>query len=107
MNYKKFRDIVVEEDSIEPKQMHRFLLKVALFCLFTSMSLALLTSTILSSGVAWVIMVIGGITFISILDYVAEDKGVLEKAMNLSKFWWLSIVAFAVIILVLKLLYFI
>ena len=74
MNYKKFRDIVVEEDSIEPKQMHRFLLKVALFCLFTSMSLALLTSTILSSGVAWVIMVIGGITFISILDYVAEDN---------------------------------
>ena len=107
MTYKNFKEITVDENGYEKKQVKKFIVRVALFCLLISLSIMLVAIATLSVGIAGFVVVCGGLSFIWILDYAAENKANLEKAIKFSKFWWLSIILVVGVFFTLKAFYFI
>lgn len=98
---------MVDENGYKKKQVNKFIIRVALFCLLISLSIMLVTIATLSVNIAGFVIVCGGLSFIWALDYAAEDKANMEKAMKFSRFWWLSIILVVGVFITLKAFYFI
>lgn len=107
MTYKNFKEVMVDDNGYKKKQVNKFIIRVALFCLLISLSIMLVTIATLSVNIAGFVIVCGGLSFIWVLDYAAEDKANMEKAIKFSKFWWLSIILVVGVFITLKAFYFI
>lgn len=107
MTYKKFKESMTSVEGVTSKQINRFVAQIALFCIFISATLILVTSAMLPMNLTAVVGVFCGLMFLFLLDYASSAQEVAVKLLGRAKFWWISVVLFILVFVVLKVFYFI
>lgn len=107
MTYKKFKESMTSIEGVTSKQINRFVAQIALFCVFISATLILITSAMLPMNLSAIVGVFCGLMFLFLLDYASSAQEIAVKFIRRAKFWWLSVILFALVFVVLKVFYFI
>lgn len=91
MNYKTLKQAIVDTGYMTKKGLVLLILRVVVSILLLSIMVAIATSTFLNSMVAVGVIVVGGIMFIEVFNFIVEDEANLKLVNKISYFWFVPI----------------